>query len=209
MILIDRIVAVIISSMVVLMGFSVQQRAQQTSVGSTMLYVGKKQTLELADMLERDLANVGYNLAPGQTAITMLTLQNGDMLDSLVFWGLGRDSVAAAARQVEVLYRLAPADTAHFGETSVPLFALERFEREGGGAWQASGGSPPTITRFYISLLGETNNSVTADKARRVRVWLENAVMPEANMGEMMNNFRLLRWSMTVSPLNLRDFQGG
>ena len=91
----------------------------------------------------------------------------------------------------------------------MPLFALQRFERDGGGAWNPDGGSPTTISRFYIDLLGETNNTVAPEAARRVRVWLENAVMPEANMGTMMSNFRLLRWSMTVSPLNLRDFQGG
>ena len=209
MILIDRIVAVIISAMLVLMGFSVQQRAQQTSLGSTMLYVGKKQTLELADMLERDLANVGFNLTPGQTAITTYSQHPDGMLDSLVFWGVGRDSVGAAAQQVEVLYHLVPADTARFGQEVVPLFELQRFERVGGGAWGLDGGSPPTISRFYIELLGETNNSVDPDQARRVRVWMENTVMPEANMGQMMNHLRLLRWSMTVSPSNLRGFQGG
>ena len=209
MILIDRIVAVIISAMIVLMGFMVQQRAQQTSVGSTMLYVGKKQTLELADMLERDLANVGFDLTPGQNAITTFTVQNDGLLDSLVFWGVGRDSVGTAAQQVEVLYHLVPDDTVQIGEESVPLFVLERSERTGGGAWSLDGGSPPTLTRFYIDLLGENNSIVGPSQARRVRVWLENAVMPETNMGELMNHLRLLRWSMTVSPMNLRGFQGG
>ena len=209
MILIDRIVAVIISAMIVLMGFMVQQRAQQTSLGSTMLYVGKKQTLELADMLERDLANIGFNRNPGQTSVTAFTQHSDGMLDSLIFWGIGRDSIGATARQVEVLYRLIPADTVNFGTEAVPLYALQRFEREGGGAWSLDGGSPPTLSRFYVDLLGETNNSVTPEQARRVRVWLENAVMPEANMGEMMNHLRLLRWSMTLSPSNLRGFQGG
>lgn len=209
MILIDRIVAVIISAMIVLMGFMVQQRAQQVSVGSTMLYVGKKQTLELADMLERDFANVGFNLTPGDTVISTFTRQNDGLLDSLVFWGVGRDSVGAPAQQVEVLYRLVPDDTVQFGGEPVPLFALERSERTGGGAWSVDGGSPPTLTRFYIDLLGENNSVVGPAQARRVRIWLENAVMPETNMGAMMNHLRLLRWSMTVSPMNLRGFQGG
>ena len=209
MVLIDRIVAMLISTILVLMGFSVQQRAQQTSMGNTMLYVGKKQTLELADMLERDLANVGFNTAPGQDAITAYAVQPNGMLDSLIFWGIARDSLGSTARQVEVRYKLVRADSAHFGEGSVQLYALKRSQRESGGGWTSVGGSPETMTRFHLDLLGTSNTVVNADEARRIRVWLENAVMPEANMGEMMDNFRRLRWSVTLSPSNLRDFQGG
>ncbi len=45
MIYIDHIIAIIIAAMVLLMGVTTQQRARQSSVESTMLYVGKKQTL--------------------------------------------------------------------------------------------------------------------------------------------------------------------
>ncbi len=202
MILIDRIVAVIISSMVVLMGFSVQQRAQQTSVGSTMLYVGKKQTLELADMLERDLANVGYDIAPDQDAITDF-IAGPDNLQRLQFFGSD-----ATGNQIEIRYDLAVVDTVDIGEEQVPLYELQRFEKNG-AVWQAAGGSPSTLTRFHVDLLSENNLSVGKEDARRVRVWLENAVMPESNMGQLMENFRLLRWSITISPTNLRDYQGG
>ena len=209
MILIDRIVAVIVSAVLVLMGFTVQQRAQQTSVGSAMLYTGKKQTLELADMIEGDIANVGYNIAPDQTAITEHSIQEDGLLDSFVFWGIGRDSPGSVARQVEVRYDLVPADTVELGAEEAPLYELHRFERTGGGPWVSIGGSPPTISRFYIDLLGENNSIVEVEDARRIRVWLENLVLPESNMGEMMKGFRRLRWSITISPSNLRDFQGG
>lgn len=209
MALIDRIVAVIISAIIVLMGFTVQQRAQQTSVGSAMLYAGKKQTLELADMIEGDLANVGFNITPDQDAITEYTLQEDGILDSFVFWGIGRDSVGALAQQVEVLYKVVPVDTAQLGQEVVPLYELQRFERTGGGSWIPIGGSPPTISRFHVDLLGENNSLVPKENARRIRVWLENLVQPESNLGEMMKSFRRLRWSITISPTNLRDFQGG
>ena len=202
MILIDRIVAVIISSVIVLMGFSVQQRAQQTSVGNTLLYVGKKQTLELADMLERDLANIGFEVAPDQDAITEFT-PGEENLERLQFFGSD-----ATGNQIEIRYDLVVVDTMEMGQEEVPLYELQRFENNG-GVWEAAGGSASTLTRFYIDLLGETNLSVGKEDARRVKVWLENAVMPEANMGQMMETFRLLRWGATISPTNLRDYQGG
>lgn len=202
MFLIDRIVAVIISAVIVLMGFTVQQRAQQTSVGSAILYVGKKQTLELADLLERDLANVGFEIAPGQTAITDYTVGE-DNLERLQFFGSD-----AVGNQIEIRYDLVFSDSVSVGEETVPLYELQRYENNG-GTWVSAGGSPETLTRFYVDLLSETNINVAKEEARRIRVWLENAVMPEANMGETMQGFRLLRWSVTLSPTNLRDYQGG
>ena len=183
------------------MGFSVQQRAQQTSVGSAMLYVGKKQTLELADMLERDLANVGFDIAPDQNAITDFIV-GPDNLQRLQFFGSD-----ATGNQIEIRYDLAVVDTVEAGQEQVPLYALQRFEKNG-AVWQAAGGSPSTLTRFYVDLLSENNLSVGKEDARRIRVWFENAVMPEATMGQLMETFRLLRWSATISPTNLRDYQG-
>ena len=202
MALIDRIVAVIVSAIIVLMGFSVQQRAQQTSVGSAMLYTGKKQTLELADLLERDLANVGYEVPPGQDAITDYSVLDENLL-RLQFFGSD-----ATGNQIEIRYDLVFADTVGIGAEQVPLYELQRSEKTG-GVWAYAGGSPATLTRFYVDLLSETNTVVPREEARRIRVWLENAVMPEASMGEMMKGFRLLRWSITLSPTNLRDYQGG
>ena len=202
MILIDRIVAVIISSIIVLMGFSVQQRATQTSVGSAMLYVGKKQTLELADMLERDLANVGFEIDPDQDAITDFIV-GPDNLERLQFFGSD-----ATGNQIEIRYDLAVVDTVEVGQEQVPLYELQRFEKNG-ALWQAAGGSPSTLTRFHVDLLSENNLSVGKEDARRIRVWLENAVMPEATLGQLMEALRLLRWSATISPTNLRNYQGG
>ena len=202
MILIDRIVAVIISSIIVLMGFSVQQRATQTSVGNTLLYIGKKQTLELADMLERDLANVGFEIAPDQDAITDFTAGE-DNLERLQFFGSD-----ATGTQIEIRYDLVAVDTVDMDDEAVPLFELQRFENSGTG-WQAVGGSLSTLTRFHVDLLSENNLSVGKQQARRIRVWLENAVMPESNMGQLRSHLRRLRWSATISPTNLRDYQGG
>ncbi len=202
MILIDRIVAVLISTILVLMGFSVQQRAQQTSMGNTMLYVSKKQTLELADLLERDLANVGFNITPDQDAITDYTTGEFN-LERLQFF-----TSDAAGTQLEVRYDLVEVDTMTTQEGVVSLYELQRFENES-GSWVQVGGSPGTLTRFYIDLLNDANNNVPKERASRMRIWLENAVMPEAQGTQMSSYLRRLRWSATINPSNLRDYQGG
>ena len=208
MIHIDRIVAMIIAAMVLLMGVTTQQRARRSSVESTMLYVGKKQTLELADMLERDLTNVGYQTTPGQDAITYYSSDdNDDMLDTLQFWGLRRDSVDGDAQQVEIQYRLVEADTVEIGETVVQLYQLKRFEHVG-GVWQARGSSQPTITRLYVDLKNENNNPAPPDQATRIQVRLENAVMPKLDPGRRLNGLRNLHWSTTLSPPSIRGYQG-
>ena len=207
MIYIDRIIAMIIAAMVLLLGITTQQRARQSSVESTMLYVGKKQTLELADMLERDLANVGYQTTPGQDAITYYSRDDNDMLDTLQFWGLRRDSVDGAAEQVEIRYRLVEADTVEIDGTVVQLYQLKRFEHVG-GVWQARGASPTTITRFYLDLLNENNNAAPPDQATRIQVRLENAVAPKLDPGRRLNGLRSLHWSTTLSPPSIRGYQG-
>ncbi len=207
MIYIDRIIAMIVGAMVLLMGVTTQQRARQSSVESTLLYIGKKQTLELADMLERDLTNVGYQTTPGQDAITYYSLYENDMLDTLQFWGLRRNSVDGAAEQVEIRYRLVEADTVEIDGTVVQLYQLKRFEHVG-GVWQAQGSSQPTITRLYVDLKNENNNPAPPDQATRIQVRLENAVMPKLDPGRRLNGLRSLHWSTTLSPPSIRGYQG-
>ncbi len=207
MIYIDRIVAMIIGAMVLLMGITTQQRARQSSVESTLLYVGKKQTLELADMLERDLTNVGYQTTPDQDAITYYSRDDNDMLDTLQFWGLRRDSVDGAAEQVEIRYRLVEADTLEIDGTVVQLYQLKRFEHVG-GVWQARGASSPTIMRLYLDLLNENNNAAPPDQATRIQVRLENAVVPKLDPNRQLNGLRRLHWSTTLSPPSIRGYQG-
>ena len=204
MIYIDRIIAMIVGAMVLLMGVTTQQRARQSSVESTLLYVGKKQTLELADMLERDLTNVGYQTTPNQDAITYYSVYENDMLDTLQFWGLRRNSVDGAAEQVEIRYLLVEADMVEIGETMVQFYQLKRFEHVG-GTWQERGGSLPTITRLDLDLKNENNNPAPPDQATRIQVSLENAVVPKLDPSLRL---RRLHWSTTLSPPGIRGYQG-
>ena len=204
---IDRIVAVIIGAMVLIMGITAQQRARQSNVESTMLYVAKKQTLELADMLERDLANVGYQTTPGQNAITSYSQLPNDMLDTLQFWGLRRDSVDGAAEQVEIRYLFVEADTVEIEQEVIQLYQMHRFEHVG-GSWQSGGESTPTLTRLHVNLLDENNNAASRDSTRRIQVRLENAVVPKLAPGNRLNGLQRLHWSTTLSPPSIRGFQG-
>jgi len=203
MIQLDRVIAMLVTSIVVLMGFTVQQRAQQSSLNSTMLYVGKKQTLELADMLERDLTNVGFGTTPSETAITTYTLHADGVLDRFEY--LGSD---AGSNQIEIRYDVVVVDTADVDGVAKPLYELQRYEKTT-GAWVRNGGSTASLTNFTIDLLDDNNNVVVKELARRIRLRLENVVFPEINTGNYMDGFRRLHWGMTLSPPNLRGYQGG
>jgi hypothetical protein len=201
MIQLDRIVAVVISTAVILMGFTVQQRAQQTSVSSTMLYVGKKQTLELADMLERDLANVGFGTSPNEVAITSYTVTPQNLLQRLEF--LGSD---ASGNQIEVRYDVVFVDSVASSGEYVSIYELQRFENLS-GTWTRNGGSPSTLTQFSIDLLDENNIPVAKENARRLRIRLENMVFPQVQVSDYMDAFRRIHWGITMSPPNLRGYQ--
>lgn len=207
MVYIDRIVAMIIGALVLLMGFNVQQRARRSDVESTMLYVGKKQILELADLLERDLTNVGFQTTPDQSAITYFSRLGNNMLDTLQFWGLHRDTEDGVAQQVQIRYVLAEADTVEIDETVVQLYQLTRDEYIG-GSWQAGGASTPTITRLYLDLKNENNSLAPPDSATRIQIRLENAVMPKLDPARRLSGLRSLHWSTTLSPPSIRGFQG-
>jgi hypothetical protein len=217
MVLLDRIVAMLITATIIIMGLTVQTRAQKASADSTMLYMAKTQTLQLADMIEHDLGNVGYGTTPDEDAITTYSKQPGsENLDTFEFWGIRRDSSAGAAQQVKVRYTLTFADSVTTNDGPLALYQLTRSEQRS-GSWVEVGSSTPSLESFSIDLLNETNTVVTdIDDARRVRVSMVNGIMPQIveSINERMNGnyrptfYQALHWRMTVTPTNIRGYQG-
>lgn len=217
MVLLDRIVAMLITATLILMGLTVQSRAQKAATDSTMLYMAKTQTLELADMIEHDLSNVGYGTTPSEDAITTYSKQaSSTNLDTFEFWGIRRDSPTGTPQQVKVRYTLAFADSVTTTDGPVALYQLTRSELRG-GTWEEVGGSAASLESFSIDLINETNTIVTnIDDARRIRVSMVNRVMPKVveSINEHMDGgyrptfYQSLHWRMTVTPTNIRGYQG-
>lgn len=198
----DHLVSVLIASVVFLMLVTFQGTVSETAVGRTLLYQTKKQTLELADMLERDLINAGYGRPPGagiedqDSAI----LEGESVTESFDFW---TDLNGVSTR---VKYELDLVDIVELEGESIPLFKLTRFERIGGN-WEEAGGSPPTLTDFEISMR-TNNNQPTTDltAARTLRIRLKNVIGPDIEVRGFLRGMRILRWGIQLRPENLGGF---
>lgn len=201
----DHLMSVIIAAVVTLMLVTFQSSVQETTVGRTLLYSGKKATLELADILERDLANAGHQAPPGQTGIivhTPATLSGVDVTQTIEFW------TDIAGAQGRVRYQLAGVDSVELEGTMVPLFQLSRSENFGAG-WIPGGGSGPVLTGFRIDLRTD-NNQPAADLSavRALRVRVATAIAPGVHRSGFLSGMRILRWGAVLRPPRLQNFSG-
>ncbi len=203
-VLFDHLTSVLVAGVIILLLVVVHMRSQQTSVERTMAYMGKKHLLELADLLERDLNNAGYGTTPGQAGITAHTTRTDGQTDLLSFWGSD-----ASGTQREIRYVLAETGSVTIDDETMPLFELQRSEKIA-GVWTSMGGTTPTLTNFTVDLLNANNIPTTnLSEARRFRIRVSKAVMPDVGPDEYLKGYRLLHWGITLTPDNLGGYQGG
>ncbi len=202
----DKLTATIVGGIVVLMLFTIQSRIQSNTVESTIMYGAKKQTLNFAEILERDLSNAGYLTVPGDEGIlshTNAVVGTRVQTMMLEFWG--SDEAGARTR---IRYRLEPSFTAHIDGTETQLYRLTREENKA-GVWTPNGASMSTLSSFRVDLLDSGNNGVVNRiDARKLRVRFENAVvsqrMAERDGTDRGLYLKTLRWGITLSPQGLR-----
>ena len=139
----DNLAAVLISGVLVLILVTMQFRAQQANQDRAVLYIAKKQTLSFADVLVRDLSNLGVEM-PRNRRISRHSVNGDGLTDTLRF-----SRVDAFGDTLNIEYRLVVADTIVHQDTTV-LYQVERYEN---GVF--SGGSTPTMRSFTIELLDE------------------------------------------------------
>ena len=194
----DHLVAVLVGSVILLLLFNVQQRAQQSSVERTMLYMTKSSTLDLGSYLKRDLMNAGFDTPPVETGILKHNTNADGLTDTLVFWGVG-----ASGMRTRIAYGASVVDTALIDGQERPLFEMRRYERRG-AAFVRSGGSAPTLTQFKVDLLTSGNTPTDISTARRLRLRLTNAVLPNFDSDEHLQGYRQLHWGVTLNPPGLQ-----
>ena len=194
----DHLIAVLVGSVIILLLFNVQQRAQQSSVERTMLYMTKSSTLDLGSYLKRDLMNAGFDTSPVETGILKHNTTTEGLTDTLVFWGVG-----ASGLRTRIAYGVSVVDTALIDGQEKPLFEMRRYERRG-AAFVRSGGSSPTLTQFKVDLLTSGNTPTDISTARRLRLRLTNAVLPQFESDEHLQGYRQLHWGVTLNPPGLQ-----
>ena len=193
----DHLVAVLVGSVILLLLFNVQQRAQKSSVERTMMYMAKTSTLDLASFLERDLMSAGFNTPPVENGILEHNTTDG-LTDTLLFWGVG-----SAGTRARIAYGVSAVDSATIEGERVPLYELRRYERQGAN-YVRVGGSAPTLTEFKITLLTSGNTSTDIYTADKVRVHLSNAVLPDFEDDTYLSGYRRLYWGITLDPPGLQ-----
>ncbi len=208
----DNLTASIVGGIVLMMLFGIQSRIQSNTVESTIMYAAKNQTLQFAELLERDLSNAGYLSTPGDQAILRHATRNtsGEITtDTLEFWGSDGSGLRTRVR-----YVLEKTKTATIDGEFVQLYQVNRYENNM-LAWKTAGASLPTLTEFRIDLLDSANNGVVSiADARKIRVRFEAAVVGgrlKDTGGNSESTFlRTLRWGVTLSPkgLALQSYQG-
>ncbi|NND71644.1 MAG: hypothetical protein HKN43_08695 [Rhodothermales bacterium] len=207
--ILDKMAAAVVTAVVFLVLFGLQTRVQGDSIGETVSYMAKKQTLAFAEVLERDFANAGFMTAPGQDAILKYSNSTADSVEYtelIEFVGMGSNGSQAGIR-----YVTSQVDSTYSDGNVVPTFEVLRYENLGSG-WKISGGSMSTLTDFDISLLDENNNGANMSNTRKIRIRLVNAVEIKRSTDRNFVNARIkdLRWGITLTPRGLSQqlYQG-
>lgn len=201
--LFDRLIALLVSGSVMLLLVNFQLRAQQTALGQSMISGAKTQIFSLAEILERDLMNAGYETPPGQEGIlahSSTYINAIKVTDVFEFWSLV-DSTRTRLR-----YELVEHTPVDLDEEYTPIFELKRYWHNG-AQWVASGGSSPILTHFRIDMRTDKNQSTNdVAAARSLRLRLGAAVMPSVGENQFLRGMRKLHWGAQLHPAHLRGY---
>jgi hypothetical protein len=171
----DNLTASVVSGMVILILFSVQMRATNSSVAQTGRNVALNQARTFATWLEQDLQRMGRNIPPGgqvfvppsrkdtDASATDTTLSTEDAAFTFYY----KNSPSSSGK-TSVAYDIA-SETRDVGGTARTLYQLTR-QRSG----NEDGQSPPTLGYFDLQFVGANANRIdpkkASDQIRAIRV---------------------------------------
>lgn len=184
--ILDNLTALLVYGAIALAVTSLQLRSMQSTTEMTIAYMSKKQTLELADMIEQEIKLIGTGTAQ---KITNVTTNAAGQTTNFTFWW--NDGVT----DFEVEYRLIPTDTVTVDEVQIPRYRMDRFVN---GTYQ--GGSASTLRDFRIEPLDASGNVTGAATAVMVRAQVVNTY-PTGDLENMYIGRTF--WGMTLLPMNL------
>lgn len=187
----DNLSSTIVFGTIALVVATTQLRVQQTNIEQTVAHVSKVQALDFADTIEREFKLMGVGMGHRNQMITGLANDSDGNTTSFTFqWYDDKNN-----KELTIEYRLVPGDTVMVGGTPTPLLKVQRYE-DG----HPRGGSPPTLTRWNVTLLNDGGSSASITEATLVRVAFANLMaigdaarytIPETN------------WAVTLRPHNL------
>lgn len=186
--ILDNIAALMVFVTVAFTVAVTQIRAVSETVEQTIAYASKKHTLELADMLEEELAMIGEGTAPNKQIDSVTNNSDGETT-SFVFW---RND---GSGDLEIEYRLVVDDSVTVGGETIALYRLDRYVNS-----VLDGSTQATLRHFRIDPLNASGSVSNPAAARLIRVRVVNTYP----MGELDNMYLgQTHWGMTIHPMNL------
>lgn len=205
---IDNLLALLIGSVVVLILVSQQRTAQNLSVDSTLSYMSKSQTLDMATWMTEDLTNLGSGVSGVLDVLEVPTYNTDSLTTRFAFQRrFSRDEAAQAGTPADTVspkrfvYDLSLASTVTVQGRSIKLYNLKRCAAASGGCGSADPFvSSARLSDFRIEVLDRDGAlTVLADSVRLLRVRVAT-VLP---MAETRNDTYLPQtyWGTTLQVL--------
>lgn len=211
-ILIDNLIAVLVSGVVIMSLLSNQFRSQHSMIEQTASHSVKAKTLVFGQWVEHDVLNIGANFGRN---LYRFTEPEEDAEGNTVAWQFFSDSVRADGSKLRIFtrYRLLPTQTVAFQDTTLQMYVVNRdttaVDHVGGAvpdpvesAWVRGIWSIGTLSFFRIEMLdrlGETptrsGGGTDLDAVDYIRVRF--GVVPEYVL-KPDNYIRELYWSRTI-----------
>lgn len=184
--ILDNIAATIIFSAVAFAFATMQLFSSRSSIETTVSYMAKKQTLELAATLEQELKMVGEGTL---NDIDLIETNASGQTTRFVFWrndGTG---------DLKIEYRLVPTDTVEIDGVTIPRYRMDRYVND-----VKNGGSSSTLRDFRIETLDESGSVVPAESTVLIRA----SILDTYPIGDFDDMYLgQTYWGMTLRPEEL------
>ncbi|MEM6784303.1 MAG: hypothetical protein AAF624_11290 [Bacteroidota bacterium] len=200
----DHLISLLIGSTVFFIVTAMTARLAEAKVEQAALYQAKAQSLDFAEWLEDDLAQLGeHTVGPLATRFTMPTHVGGQT----TAFEFHRDLVSTTldTTRVSIRYQLVETSQAVYPDTTVQQYQLVRTTREAAllngtpawtTPWQAGGLSPATLTYFDVAPMTRLGQAAAgAADVAFLRLAFSLTQPPRGRLPR----FRELHWATTLT----------
>ncbi|MEM8598784.1 MAG: hypothetical protein AAGF99_02590 [Bacteroidota bacterium] len=200
----DHLVSLLIGSTVFVIVTAMTARLTEAKVEQAALYQAKAQSLDFAEWLEDDLAQLGeHTVGPLATRFTMPTHAGGQT----TAFEFHRDLVSTTfdTTRVSIRYQLVETTRASYPDTTVQQYQLVRSTREAAlmsgtpawtTPWQAGGLSPATLTYFDVEPMTRLGQAAAAAEDVAFLRLAFSLTQPPSGRVPL---FRELHWATTLT----------
>lgn len=214
--ILDHIGAILVTSVLLIGVFTLQQRYQQRNIEMQVSQMIKKRAHEFGKTIEMDLENMRRQEeveAVGKTYSCEMVQDASGLTSFLTFPTLGQPDLGANSPIVQVSYQLnALGKTVLVNGMDVPLYMLDRLVDDGISNY-SDGSSGEMITHFSVGMYadgpgGPITSLSCPSNLSRIRLEFEAALSPvefAAGNQRSISNVNAVRYSSTIYSQNFTN----